>query len=40
VIVNSGTWARITWRAVGIGIYGSYAVVWFGEESDPCSDLH
>jgi hypothetical protein len=37
VIVNSGTWARIKWRAVGVGIYGSYAVVWFGEESDPCS---
>ncbi len=38
VIVNSGTWARIKWRAVGVGIYGSYAVVWFGEESDPCSN--
>jgi len=37
VIVNSGAWARIKWKAVGVGIYGSYAVVWFGEEADPCS---
>jgi hypothetical protein len=36
VIINSGSWARIKWGAVGVGIYGSYAVVWFGEESDPC----
>jgi len=36
VIVNSGVWARIRWKAVGVGIYGSYAVVWFGEEDDPC----
>jgi hypothetical protein len=36
VIVNSGVWARIRWKAVGVGIYGSYAVVWFGEEADPC----
>jgi hypothetical protein len=38
VIVNTGTWARVKWGAVGIGIYGSYAVVWFGVEPDPCSN--
>ncbi len=38
VIVNSGMWARLQWRAVGIGIWGSYAVVWFGSEPDPCLD--
>jgi hypothetical protein len=38
VIVNSGMWARVKWKAVGVGIYGSYAVVWFGEESDPCPE--
>ena len=37
VIVNSGAWSRITWKAVGVGLHGSYAVVWFGEEADPCS---
>jgi hypothetical protein len=36
VILNSGMWARLKWKAIGVGIYGSYAVVWFGEESDPC----
>jgi uncharacterized protein YkwD len=31
VIVNSGIWSKIEWKAVGIGIYEQYAVVWFGE---------
>ena len=34
VIINEGTWASRPWRAIGIGIYGNYAVVWFGHESD------
>lgn len=37
VIANTGIWKSHSWKAVGIGIYGSYAVVWFGEEDDPCS---
>ncbi|NHQ61009.1 CAP domain-containing protein [Chlorobium sp. BLA1] len=35
VITNSGKWERLQWNAVGVAISGSYAVVWFGEESDP-----
>jgi uncharacterized protein YkwD len=35
VIVNSGDWARIKWKAMGVGIYGSYAAIWSGEEPDP-----
>ncbi len=35
VIVNSGPWDRLRWKAVGLAMSGSYAVVWFGEESDP-----
>lgn len=35
VIMNLGTWASINWRSVGVGIFGNYAVVWFGEETDP-----
>ncbi|WP_455381299.1 CAP domain-containing protein [Salinispira pacifica] len=35
VIVSEGPWARHPWKAIGIGMYGAYAVVWFGEESDP-----
>ncbi len=34
VIVNQGIWASHPWKAIGIGIYNGYAVVWFGEESD------
>ncbi len=34
VMINKGVWAKRPWNAVGIGIYGGYAVVWFGEEAD------
>ena len=32
VIINSGIWRDNPWQAIGIGIFGSYAVVWFGTE--------
>jgi hypothetical protein len=35
LIVNDGQWARMEWNAIGIGIYGKYAVVWFGIAPDP-----
>ena len=31
VIVNLGTWEKIEWKAIGIGMNGNYGVVWFGE---------
>jgi uncharacterized protein YkwD len=34
VIINEGIWSKIKWKAVGIGIYGEYGVVWFGETAD------
>jgi len=34
IIVNSGQWQKVTWKAVGIGIYQQYAVAWFGETKD------
>lgn len=34
VLINSGTWSKIEWKAVGIGIFEQYAVVWFGELED------
>jgi hypothetical protein len=37
VILNSENWQRLRWKAVGLAISGSYAVVWFGEESDLAS---
>ncbi|HCA83339.1 MAG TPA: CAP domain-containing protein [Flavobacteriales bacterium] len=34
VIINSGQWKK-KWNAIGIGISKNYAVVWFGNETDP-----
>lgn len=34
VMINQGTWAKISWKAVGIGIYENYAVIWFGAVPD------
>jgi len=34
VILNQGIWKNRTWRALGIGIYEGYAVLWFGDELD------
>ncbi len=37
LLVNSGIWEQATWKALGIGIHGNYAVVWFGQQEDPSS---
>ncbi|HEY5823681.1 MAG TPA: CAP domain-containing protein [Cyclobacteriaceae bacterium] len=34
LLINTGTWAKVNWKGIGIGIYGKYGVVWFGEEAD------
>lgn len=34
VIINGGIWADSTWRAVGIGLDGDFAHIWFGELAD------
>lgn len=34
LLINSGPWKKIEWNAIGIGIYGSYGIVWFGELPD------
>lgn len=34
VILNEGTWKNVNWKAIGIGIYKEYGVVWFGEVAD------
>ena len=33
-MINQDSWSGITWRAIGIGVYGEYAVIWFGEEQE------
>jgi hypothetical protein len=39
VMLNQGQWRSHPWSRAGVGIYGHYAVVWFGEENDPCGDF-
>src|SRR5688572_19881031 len=34
LLINSGTWSKIKWNAIGIGIYKEYGLVWFGEAVD------
>jgi hypothetical protein len=34
LLINSGTWSKLEWKAIGVGIYGKYGVVWFGEKED------
>jgi len=37
LLINLGTWEKMEWKAIGIGIYGKYAVVWFGIVEDASS---
>lgn len=34
VILNQGMWKNHHWKALGIGIYKGFCVLWFGEEAD------
>lgn len=34
IILNTGNWETIRWRAVGVGIHDDYAVLWFGDRDD------
>ncbi|MEL7003510.1 MAG: CAP domain-containing protein [Bacteroidota bacterium] len=34
LLVNTGIWNKVSWKAMGIGIYGEFAVVWFGQLDD------
>jgi hypothetical protein len=33
-LLNEGKWEEKTWRAMGVGIYKSYAVLWMGQRTD------
>jgi uncharacterized protein YkwD len=35
VILNRHTWKNMKWNAMGVSIYGPYALVWFGTIADP-----
>lgn len=34
IMLNSGNWETIKWRAIGVGIFDNYAVIWFGDRED------
>ena len=34
LLINDGMWNSVKWKAIGVGIYGQYAIVWFGELED------
>ena len=34
LLINLGTWKTVKWKAIGIGIYKEYGLVWFGAEPD------
>lgn len=34
LIINSDTWSQLTWKAIGIGTYKEYGLVWFGTLED------
>ena len=34
LLINEGMWEKVEWRAVGIGLYKEYGVVWFGQLAD------
>jgi len=37
LLINEGIWDQVSWKAMGVGIHGEYAVVWFGRKEDPSS---
>jgi uncharacterized protein YkwD len=40
VILNRGIWAGVTFRAMGVGIYRNYAVLWFADGiTDPAGTM-
>jgi uncharacterized protein YkwD len=34
LIVNQGMWQKANWKAIGVGFYKEYGIVWFGETAD------
>jgi hypothetical protein len=35
VLTNFKEWENYNWGALGVGIEGGFAIIWFGEETDP-----
>lgn len=39
VILERNMWQGFAWKAMGVGIDGNYAVVWFGKDEDPAGPV-
>jgi uncharacterized protein YkwD len=39
LLINSGVWEQARWQAIGIGLRGNYAAVWFGVMKDTNSEI-
>lgn len=35
MVINLGGWSSYSWKCIGVGIKGEYAVIWFGDREDP-----
>lgn len=34
LMINEGMWSKVTWKAIGVGLYKEYGIVWFGDVED------
>ena len=39
VIINSREWGSMDWKAMGVGYYKGYMVVWFGADPDDETEI-
>ena len=39
LLINTGVWKQADWQAIGIGLRGNFAAVWFGVLKDTNSDI-
>lgn len=39
VILQQGAWAGVNFTGLGVGIVGNYAVLWFGDGTDPAGTM-
>ncbi|MCB0493326.1 MAG: hypothetical protein KDC93_13015 [Cyclobacteriaceae bacterium] len=39
LLINSGTWSKLEWKGIGVGIYGQYGVVWFSDGEQESSKI-
>lgn len=38
IIVNRSIWKKVNWQAMGVGVHGEYADVWFGKDEDSAGE--